>query len=113
MNEARDVIATSKPKPPRPWIGLSIALAVVLLAGNLIAYLVFVRGKDSSHPAQPTLDEDAPEGAAGGTVRQLALERRDKALEALREEDYQRAIINLEAAQQLDPTLTELSKFLE
>src|SRR5262245_16130361 len=106
----------------KPWMIVSAVIVGMLMAGNLIGYWFFGRSKTETTveavqaelPSQPARPAQAqPPGQGDNAVRALALERRDKALEALRAEDYDRAITNLEAAQQLDPTLTEIPKFIE
>lgn len=92
---------------PKSWLVISVVIVGMLAAGNFIGYWFFSRPKE---PA-PVKVEAALDGT--NAVRMAALDRRDKALEALRVEDYDKAISNLEAAQTLDPTLSEIPKFIE
>lgn len=92
---------------PKSWLVISVVIVVMLGAGNFIGYWFFSRAKEPA-PVQVEAKLDA-----SNAVRMAALDRRDKALEALRVEDYDKAISNLEAAQTLDPTLNEIPKFIE
>jgi hypothetical protein len=91
---------------PKSWLVISVVVVLMIGVGNLIGYWFFSRARDMPVHIESTVDAET-------TARTLALDRRTKALEALRVEDYDTAIANLEAAQQLDPTLVEIPKFIE
>lgn len=91
---------------PKSWLVVSVVIVLMIGAGNLIGYWIFSRSKDAPAKTETTIDAET-------AARTLARDRRDKALEALRLEDYDTAIANLEAALELDPTMTELPKFIE
>jgi hypothetical protein len=101
----------------KPWMIVSVVIVGMLAAGNLIGYWFFGRSKAETTTVEAVRTEEPrpaqPAQPADNAVRALALDRRDKALEALRAEDYDKAIANFEAAQELDPTLTDIPKFIE
>lgn len=99
------------PSPRRPWLAIGAAAALVILVVNLSAY-IWYRAAQSPKP----VDTPAPAertSAKSTSAQELALDRREAGITALREELYDRALVLFEAAQSLDPETPDVEALIE
>jgi hypothetical protein len=103
-------LAPEPPSPPprRPWLAIGLTLALAIVALNLGAY-IWMRSE-----ARPKPDPEArPETPERPDAEQLAQAQREAAIEAIRDDQYERAIALLESARLLRPDLGEVDGLLE
>ncbi|MEL6184208.1 MAG: hypothetical protein AAFU79_06255, partial [Myxococcota bacterium] len=99
------------PTPRRPWLAIGAAAALAIVAVNLSAY-VWYRARQS--PAVVDVPGAAPPDAPKSTsAQELALDRREAGITALRAELYDRALVLFEAAQRLDPETPDVEALID
>lgn len=101
------------PGPPRrPWVAISLFVALLAVAGNLIGYVVYLKSRPAeSEPAPVAVVTESGELERKGRI-ELARKQLSSGAKALQEEKYEKALVYFENAKDLDPELEEVDNFL-
>ncbi len=100
-------------KPPRPWVAIGLVFALLVVAANLVGYIVY-RGRPKAPSPEAAQAEVTPEPeASDDSVATLAKEQRGNGVAALRAGEYERAIASFDAALRLDPTIEDVKTLRE
>ncbi len=104
------------PPPQRPWLPIAVVVALLIVAGNIVAYILYQRSdKKTPDPiaaveAPETKQPDVPKKT---TTSALAEEQRESGVRAMRNGQYAKAIASFEAAMKLDPNLADAALLLD
>lgn len=106
-----------QPKPPqKPWLAIAVVVALLIVAGNIVAYILYQRTAGPPEP-KPIAAVDAPPADApppkATTTSALAGEQREAGVRAMRNGQYAKAIASFEAAMKLDPNLSDAALLLD